>query len=98
MRAGRTWCSWDQSARARPTCPSSVHPGLQGRPPGGLPTAAQWVDRLAEAHASGRLNAELGRLGLYPLLVIGEVGYIPFESEAANLQLVASRYERASVI
>ncbi len=63
-------------------------------------TAAQWVDRLAEAHAGGRLHAELMRLGRYPLLVIDEVGYIPFEAEAANLffQLVASRYERASVI
>jgi DNA replication protein DnaC len=63
-------------------------------------TAAQWVARLAEAHAGGRLQAELVRLGRYPLLVIDEVGYIPFEAEAANLffQLVSSRYERASVI
>jgi hypothetical protein len=32
--------------------------------------------------------------------VIDEVGYIPFEAEAANLffQLVSARYERASVI
>jgi len=48
-------------------------------------TAAQWVDRLAEVHAGGRLHAELTRLGRYPLLVIDEVGYIPFEAEAANL-------------
>jgi DNA replication protein DnaC len=63
-------------------------------------TAAQWVARLAEAHAAGRLQAELLRLGRYPLLVIDEVGYIPFEADAANLffQLVSSRYERASVI
>ena len=63
-------------------------------------TAAEWVGRLAEAHAAGRLQAELVRLGRYPLLVIDEVGYIPFEAEAANLffQLVSSRYERASVI
>jgi DNA replication protein DnaC len=63
-------------------------------------TAAQWVDRLAQAHAGGRLQAELARLGRYPLLVVDEVGYIPFEAEAANLffQLVSSRYERASVI
>ena len=35
-----------------------------------------------------------------PLLVVDEVGYIPFEPEAANLffQLVSSRYERASLI
>ncbi len=63
-------------------------------------TASQWVARLADAHTSGRLQAELVRLGRYPLVVVDEVGYIPFEAEAANLffQLVSSRYERASVI
>ena len=63
-------------------------------------TAAQWVARLADAHAASRLQPELVRLGRYPLLVIDEVGYIPFEPEAANLffQLVSSRYERASLI
>jgi len=63
-------------------------------------TAAQWVSRLADAHHSGRLEAELVKLGRYPLLVVDEVGYIPFEAEAANLffQLVSSRYERASLI
>ena len=63
-------------------------------------TASQWVARLADAHHSGRLQPELIRLGRYPLLVIDEVGYIPFEPEAANLffQLVSSRYERASLI
>jgi DNA replication protein DnaC len=63
-------------------------------------TAAQWVDRLADAHTQGRLQRELTRLGRIPLLVIDEVGYIPFEAEAANrfFQLVSSRYERASVI
>jgi DNA replication protein DnaC len=63
-------------------------------------TAAGWVARLADAHAAGRLQAELVRLGRYPLLVVDEVGYIPFEAEAANLffQLVSARYERASLI
>ena len=63
-------------------------------------TAADWVARLAEAHHAGRLQAELTKLGRYPLLVVDEVGYIPFENEAANLffQLVSSRYERASLI
>jgi DNA replication protein DnaC len=63
-------------------------------------TASEWVDRLAVAHHAGRLQTELLRLGRYPLLVIDEVGYIPFEPEAANLffQLVAARYERASLI
>jgi DNA replication protein DnaC len=63
-------------------------------------TAAEWVDRLGVAHSVGRLHDELRRLGRYPLLVIDEVGYIPFEAEAANLffQLISARYERASVI
>jgi DNA replication protein DnaC len=63
-------------------------------------TAAQWVARLTDAHQAGRLQDELARLGRVPLLIIDEVGYIPFEAEAANLffQLVSSRYERASLI
>ena len=63
-------------------------------------TAAEWVDRLALAHSAGRLHDELRRLGRYPLLVVDEVGYIPFEAQAANLffQLVSARYERASFI
>jgi DNA replication protein DnaC len=63
-------------------------------------TAAEWVSRLGEAHQQGRLHVELTRLGRIPLLVIDEVGYIPFDGEAANLffQLVSARYERASVI
>jgi DNA replication protein DnaC len=48
----------------------------------------------------GTLQAELVRLGRYPLLVVDELGYIPLEAEAANLffQLVSARYERASLI
>src|SRR4051795_10088525 len=63
-------------------------------------TAAEWVARLGEAHTKGSLQEELTRLGRIPLLVIDEVGYIPFEAEAANLffQLISARYERASVI
>jgi DNA replication protein DnaC len=58
------------------------------------------VARLGDAHAQGRLHAELTRLGRVPLIVVDEVGYIPFDGEAANLffQLVSARYERASVI
>jgi DNA replication protein DnaC len=63
-------------------------------------TAAEWAARLAGAHHTGRLHDELRKLGRYPLLVIDEAGYIPFEPEAANLffQLVSARYERASLI
>ena len=63
-------------------------------------TAAGWVAKLGEAHQQSRLHDELTRLGRIPLLVIDEVGYLPFDGEAANLffQLISSRYERASVI
>ncbi|GAA2406229.1 ATP-binding protein [Actinomadura vinacea] len=63
-------------------------------------TAAEWVARLADAHSAGRLQEELVKLSRIPVLVVDEVGYIPFKAEAANLffQLVSSRYERASLI
>src|SRR6266568_4317118 len=63
-------------------------------------TATQWVARLGEAKRQGSLEAELRRLSFIPLLVVDEVGYIPFDPEAANLMfsLVSSRHERASMI
>jgi DNA replication protein DnaC len=63
-------------------------------------TATQWVARLAEAKRQGGLEAEIKRLTLIPLIVVDEVGYIPFDPEAANLmfELVSSRYEKASMV
>jgi DNA replication protein DnaC len=63
-------------------------------------TAAEWVARLAAAHHAGRLQTEITKLGRVPLLIVDEIGYIPFEPEAANVffQLVSARYERASLI
>ncbi len=48
----------------------------------------------------GSLEDELKKIERVPLIVVDEVGYIPFDPEAANLMfmLVARRYERASVI
>ena len=56
--------------------------------------------KLGEAKRQGSLEIELTRLGRIPLLVVDEVGYIPFDPEAANLMfsLVSARYERASMI
>jgi transposase len=63
-------------------------------------TATEWVARLAEAKRQNGLDAELRRLSFIPVLVVDEVGYIPFDPEAANLMfsLVSARYERASMI
>jgi DNA replication protein DnaC len=63
-------------------------------------TAQEWVTRLAKAKKQNRLDEELERLGRIPLLIVDEVGYIPFDPEAASLffALVSSRYERSSLI
>jgi hypothetical protein len=63
-------------------------------------TATEWVARFGDAKRQGRFEAELARLGRIPLVVVDEVGYIPFDPEAANLMfsLVSARYERASLI
>jgi DNA replication protein DnaC len=63
-------------------------------------TATDWVTRLTDAHRAGRLPAELTKLRRYGLIIVDEVGYLPFEQDAANLffQLVSSRYEHASLI
>ena len=63
-------------------------------------TATEWVARLADAQRQGKLDDELARLERIPLLVCDEVGYIPFDPQAASLMfmLVSRRYERASMI
>ena len=48
-------------------------------------TATQWVARLAEAKRQSQLEAELRRLSFIPLIIVDEIGYIPFDPEAANL-------------
>ncbi len=63
-------------------------------------TATEWVAALSDAQRRGRLDQELDRLGRVPLLICDEVGYIPFDPQAANLMfmLVSRRYERSSLI
>jgi DNA replication protein DnaC len=63
-------------------------------------TATEWVALLADAQRQGRLDGELTRLERIPVLVCDEVGYIPFDPQAASLMfmLVSRRYERASMI
>lgn len=63
-------------------------------------SASEWVARLKAAKEEDRLEDELTALSRVPLIICDEVGYIPFDPEAANLMfaLVSSRYERASMI
>ena len=97
---GTTWSSSALRERARRIWPALGLKACEAGHRVAFATAAEWVARLGDAHAQARLQSELTRPGRVPLLVIDEVGYIPFEAEAANLsfQLVSSRYERASVI
>jgi DNA replication protein DnaC len=63
-------------------------------------SATGWLARLAAAHAKGDLERELHRLHRHRLIIIDEVGYLPFDAAAASLffQLIANRYETGSVI
>lgn len=63
-------------------------------------SATGWINRLAAAHARGDLERELRRIHRFRLLVVDEVGYLPFDAAAASLffQLIANRYETGSVI
>ena len=51
-------------------------------------TATEWVALLADAQRHGRLDDELDRLQRIPLLIVDEVGYIPFDPQAANLMFM----------
>jgi DNA replication protein DnaC len=64
-------------------------------------TAADLMLQLATAKNQGRLKEYFNRAIIGPrLLVVDEIGYLPFGSGEANLffQVVAKRYERGSMI
>ncbi len=64
-------------------------------------TAADLMLQLATAHQQGRLKQYFNRVVLGPrLLVVDEIGYLPFGRDEANLffNVVAKRYERGSMV
>jgi DNA replication protein DnaC len=63
-------------------------------------TAPALVATLVKAHAEGRLEERLGFYAKPKLLIVDELGYLPFEPSAAHLffQLVSRRYERDSLL
>lgn len=64
-------------------------------------TAADLMLQLAAANAQGRLKEYFNRAVLGPkLLVVDEIGYLPFGRDEANLffNVVAKRYERGSMM
>ena len=64
-------------------------------------TAADLMLQLAAAKTQGRLKEYFNRAVLGPrLLIVDEIGYLPFGREEANLffNVVAKRYESASMV
>lgn len=63
-------------------------------------SATALVANLAKAHAEGRLDERLLHYAKPKLLIVDELGYLPFEQDAAHLffQLVSRRYERGAML
>jgi DNA replication protein DnaC len=63
-------------------------------------TAAELVNTLMEARDEKWLKNYLTKLKRFPLLIIDELGYIPFSEEGSRLlfQVVSDRYEQGSTI
>src|SRR3546814_13179316 len=62
--------------------------------------AAALVATLAKAHGDGRLDEQLTLYARPKLLIIDELGYLPFEPDAAHLffQLVRRRSEPSAIL
>lgn len=63
-------------------------------------SATALLATLAKAESDGRLSEQLTFYAKPKLLVLDELGYLPFEKRSAHLffQLVARRYERGSIL
>ena len=63
-------------------------------------SAPALVAQLAKAHAEGRLEERLLHFAKARLLIVDELGYLPFEPDAAHLffQLVSRRYEKGAML
>jgi DNA replication protein DnaC len=62
--------------------------------------SAAMIAKLKLAAQRGKLEKQLKSLNKYKLLIIDEIGYLPFDLEAAHLffRLISMRYEHASTI
>jgi DNA replication protein DnaC len=63
-------------------------------------TAAEAANELSEAKAQGRLSRKLEQLARFDLLVLDELGYVPFDRQDADLLfgLVTKVYEKKSLV
>lgn len=58
------------------------------------------INQLKKAHIENRLESRMKFFAKYKILIIDELGYMPIDTDAANLffQLVARRYEKHCTI
>jgi DNA replication protein DnaC len=63
-------------------------------------SATALIAGLSKAETEGKLGEQLSFLAKPKLLIVDELGYLPFERRSAHLffQLVARRYERGSIL
>ena len=63
-------------------------------------SAAALLNTLTKAQSENRLEEKLKQLTQPKLLIVDEIGYLPFDRMGANLmfQLISRRYERGSVL
>jgi DNA replication protein DnaC len=63
-------------------------------------SASALLTQLARAHQEGRLEEKIATYTKPKLLIIDELGYLPFDPKAAHLffQLVSRRYEKGSIM
>lgn len=63
-------------------------------------SATALLTHLTKAHQEGNLGEKLGQYAKPKLLIIDELGYLPFDPKAAHLlfQLVSRRYETGSIM
>ena len=62
--------------------------------------ASNLIERLEKASHENRLEERIKALNKFPLLIVDEMGYLPFNREGAHcfFQLISRRYEKSSII
>jgi len=63
-------------------------------------SATVLLAQLTKAHLEGKLDEKISQYSKAKLLIIDELGYLPFDPKAAHLffQLISRRYEKGSVL
>ena len=63
-------------------------------------TAAELVTLLVEAQQQGRLQRKFDQLARYDVVILDELGYVPFDKAGADLLFgfISQRYERRSLV